>query len=81
MKLHLLTVSGRVYRHLCPDIIQTRISAKYKTKISVSNADILEKSKIRFFCIIFSQYFWNMNITENICDHIVKYWQLSINLC
>ena len=48
-----------------------------------SNADISEKSKIRyFFCITFySQYFWNLKITENMCDHTVEYWQLSIHLC
>ena len=32
---------------------------------SILNADISKKCKIRFFCIIFSQDFWNLKITEN----------------
>ena len=32
-----------------------------------------------FFIIFYSQYFWNLKITENMCDHNVEYWQLSIN--
>ena len=38
---------------------------------SISNADISKKYKIRFFSIFFSQYFKNLKITENMCDHIV----------
>ena len=35
---------------------------------SVSNAEISKKCKIIFFYIMFSQYFWNLKITENMCD-------------
>ena len=47
------------------------INAKYDMDMfiySVSNAEISKKCKIIFFYIIFSQYFWNLKITENMCD-------------